>query len=180
MKILRSRSPSRVRSPRVARRDGSASGSAHVETKVPAFYVRMKRCTLSKLARQIPVRYRYSCCTVVPVPVTVYGTVPVPVYCICFHSFYAEDVRAGPGVRSRSLGAAPRGVWTLDCSTGLCGHCHDKTATVARSPRHCTAEGAPWTERRVAHTGAAIMDCPAVHAGCHPGCLATCCCTLPP
>ena len=40
---------------------GSASGSAHVETKVPAFYVRMKRCTLSKLARQIPVRYRYSC-----------------------------------------------------------------------------------------------------------------------
>ena len=101
-------------------------------------------------------------------------------YSICFHSFYAEDVRAGPGVRSRSLGAAPRGVWTLDCSTGLCGHCHDKTATVARSPRHCTAEGAPWTERRVAHTGAAIMDCPAVHAGCHPGCLATCCCTLPP
>ena len=61
VKILRSRSPSRVRSPRVARRDGSASGSAHVETKVPAFYVRMKRCTLSKLARQIPVRYRYSC-----------------------------------------------------------------------------------------------------------------------
>ena len=176
MKILRSRSPSRVRSPRVARRDGSASGSAHVETKVPAFYVRMKRCTLSKLARQIPVRYRYSC-TGTGNRIR-YSTGTGILY--MFSLVLPEDVRAGPGVRSRSLGAAPRGVWTLDCSTGLCGHCHDKTATVARSPRHCTAEGAPWTERRVAHTGAAIMDCPAVHAGCHPGCLATCCCTLPP